>query len=122
MAGTFATSSAILAKAGIGHSTDLDTGWSIGSVYDDWITEADATCVVMSRYDYVASSAAITTNALPLIKGVVSDLAAIQAVKYDMSTGYTDRIEAEDVITILRDSAMRGLQLIRDQKGVTFTK
>ncbi len=121
MAGIFSTSGAVLAKAGWGASGALSTGWTLNSEYEKWIEEAEATCVVMSRYDWIKNSGAILNSALPLIKDIVSSLAAIQAVKWSMS-GYTSRIEAEDVINVLRDEALRGLQLIRDQKGVTFTK
>ena len=50
---------------------------------------------------------------------VVEDIAAIYGITYDMS-GFTSRIEAEDMINVLRDSALRGLSLLRDQKVVTF--
>jgi len=35
-------------------------------------------------------------------------------------SGYTTRIEAEDMINILRDAALRGLSIIRDKKVVDF--
>ena len=114
--GTFATSGAIVDKAGSNVSTLIPE-----AAFDAWISEAEATVSGISRYDYVTASAAIISTKIPLIQGTVSALAAIQAVKYNMS-GYTSRIEAEDVINVLRDEALRGLNILRDQKGVTFTK
>jgi len=48
-----------------------------------------------------------------------SNLAAIYAISYDMS-GFTTRGEAEDMINILRDSALRGMSILRDKKQQKF--
>ncbi len=114
--GTFAASGAIVAKAGKNVSVAIPE-----SAFNDWIQEAEAEASLFSRFDWVASSAAITTVGTRVLNDAVSTLAAISAVKFDMS-GYTSRIEAEDVINVLRDSALRKMQLIRDQKGVKFLK
>ena len=119
--GTFATSLAVIAKSGAGTSSGILEGWKLTSEFESWLAQAEATVSAMSRYDYVANSAAITTNKLPLLKEITANLAAIEAVKYSMG-GYTSRTEAEDVINVLRDAALRGLNLIRDQKGTTFIK
>ena len=119
--GTFAASGAVLEKAGKNHSTDLDTGWNNTSEFEDWLSQSEAVINVMSRYDWVASSAAITTNQLPILKETTANLAAISAITYDMS-GYTSRGEAESMITVLRDAAIRNISLLKDQKGVTFVK
>jgi hypothetical protein len=50
---------------------------------------------------------------------VTSDIAAIYAIEYDLS-GFTTRTEAEDMINILRDAALRGLSILRDKKTQTF--
>ena len=113
--GTFASSGAIIAKAGANVSTALTD-----SIIEQWIDEATATCCVFSRYDWVANSGAITASALPIIEGTISALAAIEAINYDMDT--YGRETAKAMINVLRDEALRGLQLIRDQKGVTFIK
>ena len=111
---TFSSSGAVVAKAGKNVSITIPE-----TAFNDWIEQAEATCAVISRHDWVTTSAAILTNAKPLIEETVTALAAIEAVKYDM-VGYTTRIEAEDIINVLRDSALRGLSLLRDQKGVKF--
>jgi len=57
------------------------------------------------------------------VKQILSDFCssfvAIEAISYDMS-GYTSRIEAEDMINILRDSSLRSLSLLRDKKQQKF--
>ena len=56
-----------------------------------------------------------------ILSDIVSSLVAIEAICYDMS-GYTTRIEAEDMINVLRDGALRGLALLRDQKVEDFIR
>lgn len=50
------------------------------------------------------------------LTGIGSDLCAINAIQYDMS-GYTSRTEAETMINGLRDSALRGLSILKDKKN-----
>jgi hypothetical protein len=54
-----------------------------------------------------------------LLKEAASDLAAIYVIQFDMS-GYTSRTEAEDMINVLRDAALRALSLLRDKKVQDF--
>jgi hypothetical protein len=37
-------------------------------------------------------------------------------------SGYTSRIEAEDLINVLRDAALRGLALLKDKKITDFIR
>lgn len=68
-------------------------------------------------------SDAITTGINADVKGLFSDIVssfiAIQGISYDMS-GYTSRVEAEDMINILRDSMLRGLGIIRVKNTQDF--
>ena len=112
--GTLCLSGSAIAKAGAGVSTALTTQ------VEDWIKQAEGTIGTVSRFDWVANWGTLSgSNVAGLIEGTCSDLAGINAVAFDM-TGYTSRIEAEDIITVLRDSALRGLSIIRDQKAVDF--
>ncbi len=54
-----------------------------------------------------------------LLSDIVSSFVAIQGVAYDMA-GFTSRIEAENMINVLRDSMLRGLSIIRDKKAQDF--
>lgn len=53
-----------------------------------------------------------------ILTEIVASMVAIQAIAYDMS-GYTSRVEAEDIINILRDNINRAMGILRehDQKG-----
>ena len=102
----------------------LKAGANVGAVpataWDGYIEEAEGVVNSASRHNWVSNWATISGDAT-IVKGVVEDLAAIYGITYDMS-GFTSRIEAEDMINVLRDSALRGLSLLRDQNVVTFLK
>ena len=89
---------------------------------NSFIQQAEALINSLSRKVYAADTAAFT--ALPattkyLLTLAASNIAAIYAITYDMS-GYSSRIEAEDVINILRDGALQALSLLRDKKTALF--
>ena len=87
-----------------------------------FIEQAESVINMISRKVFAADTSAFT--ALPvttkhMLTEVASDLAAIYAIQFDMS-GYSSRIEAEDMINILRDASLRELSLLRDQKQKDF--
>ncbi len=89
---------------------------------NSYIAQAEGLINSTARTVFAVDTAAFT--ALPaggkiLLTQIASDLAAIYAIQYDMS-GFSSRNEAEDMLAMLRDSAMRGLSLLRDQKTVLF--
>ena len=115
MAGTLCTSGLAIIKAGTGVGAVPVTAW------DSWIEEAEAQLSTFSRYDWVGNFGTVQSFFKPILQAFCGNLAAIHGIKYDMS-GYTSRIEAEDLINVLRDEALRIGMLLRNQKGVTFGK
>ena len=122
---TLTTSGAVLIKAGKNVSSDL-TGvgnttlnLTADEIINQFIEEAESLINSMTRINYTDSYAGLNADVKDILTQVASDLAAINAITYDMS-GYTNRIEAENLITVLRDSALRGLSLLRDKKTTTF--
>lgn len=112
--GIFATSDEILVKA--------------GENYDNSITEAriNALCLqveslinIICRYNFSDAYAGLNVDVKGILSEVASNLVAIYIISYNMA-GYTSRIEAEDMINILRDGALRGLALLRDKKVQDF--
>jgi len=73
----------------------------------------------MTRYNWSDVYATTNSDVQGILTDTTSSLAAIYCIQYDMS-GYTTRIEAEDMITILRDATIRNLQILRDIKAQTF--
>ena len=80
---------------------------------------AESTCNVIARYNFSDTYATLNADVKGLLSDICSSLVAIEAISYDMS-GYTSRTEAEDMINILRDGALRGLSILRDKKVQTF--
>ena len=79
-----------------------------------------------SLSEAVSSSFADTTSTLSAsVRGILIDtgacLAAIEGISFDMS-GFTSRVEAEDMINVLRDIALRNLSILRDKKTQEFMK
>ena len=82
--------------------------------------QGESTVNSMCRYNFSDNWGTLNVDVKHLISDIVSSLVAIQAICYDMS-GYTSRTEAEDMINVLRDGALRGLSILRDKKAQDFT-
>ena len=118
-AGQFAQDADILLRVGTNASATVKAaGW-----FDEIILDVEALINVVSRYDWSTPDAASALNAT--IRGILIEtgacLAAIEGISWDMS-GYTTRTEAEDMINVLRDIALRNLSFLRDKKVVDFMK
>jgi hypothetical protein len=66
-----------------------------------------------------ANFAALPADTQALLTDCAANLAAIYVITYDMS-GYTSRTEAEDIINVLRDAALRQIALLREKKDQDF--
>ena len=99
MAPTMTASGAVLVKAGTNHSTDFDTGWTVGSEYDKWIEEAESFLCDLVKYDLVGNWASLNAVYKLIFQEYCARSAAIEAITYDMS-GYTSRQEGEDLINV----------------------
>ena len=113
--GIFATTAEVARKAGVGANATAITEGAI----NDYSTQVESLINCICRYNFSDNYATLNADVKGILKEVASDLAAIYAITYDMS-GYASRIEAEDMINILRDAALRGLSLLRDKKTQDF--
>ena len=116
-AGQFAQDADILLRVGTNASATVKAaGW-----FDTIILDVEAIVNVMTRYDWSTADGASALNAT--VRGILIDtgasLAAIQGITWDMS-GYTTRTEAEDMINVLRDTALRNMSILRDKKNQKF--
>lgn len=115
--GIFATTAEVQRKAGANASTT-----SKAEAYvNDYMTQAESTINSVCRFNFSDNYSTLNVDTKGLLKQVASDLAAIYVIEFDMS-GFTSRIEAEDMINILRDAALRGMSLLRDKKVQEFTR
>ena len=116
-AGQFAQDSDILLRVGTGASATVKAaGW-----FDTIILDVEAIVNCMTRFDWSTVDAASALNAT--VRGILIDtgacLAAIEGITWDMS-GFTSRVEAEDMINVLRDTALRNMSILRDKKVQKF--
>ena len=102
-------------KAGANYSGSAisEDAWNM------WISGAEATVNSATRKNWSDSFATLNDDAKHIVADTVASLAAIDAVKHDMS-GFSSRIEAEDMINVLRDAALRNISFLRDIKTQTF--
>jgi len=116
--GIYATSNEIINAAGANASAVSVS--EAGT--NQFIAMAEGVINAVCRKVFAADQAAFT--ALPaggkkILSETASCLAGIRCIEYDMS-GYTSRAEAEDMINVLRDTALRNMAILRDDKVQRF--
>ena len=102
--------------------TNVNPAAIVEAFANQYALQAEGLINVAARQVFAADTAAFT--ALPaagkkFLTEVASNLMAIYAIEYDMS-GFASREEAEDMVDLLRDAALRGLGLLKDKKAVLF--
>ena len=113
--GIFASSDEILTKAG--ELVDV-TGASEARI-NALCLQVESTINVVSRKNWSDAYTGLNADVKGILAEVASDLVAIYLIQFNMA-GFTSRVEAEDMINVLRDAALRGLALLRDKKTVEF--
>ena len=115
--GIFATTAEVERKAGANASAT-----SKAEAYvNQYMTEAESTINNLARFNFSDNFAGLNVDVKGMLKNIASNLAAIKVISYDMS-GFTTRTEAENMINVLRDSALRDMSILRDKKQQTFMK
>ena len=111
----FATTAEVARKAGANASAT-----SVADAYvSDYLTQVESEINTFCRYNFSDAYAALDVDVKGILKEVASNLAAIYVIQFDMS-GFTSRVEAEDMINVLRDAALRGMSILRDKKAQDF--
>ncbi len=113
--GIFATTAEVQRKTGAGASTTAN----VEAYINDFMTQAESEINVLCRYNFSDNYATLNVDTKGLLKSIASSLAAIMVIQYDFS-GYSSRTEAEDMINVLRDAALRGMSILRDKKAQDF--
>jgi len=113
--GIFATTAEVQRKTGAGASATSN----VEAYINDYMTQVESFINTVTRYNWSDNYSTLNADVKGILKEVASNLAAIYVIIYDMS-GYTSRVEAEDMINVLRDAALRGLALLRDKKTQDF--
>lgn len=115
--GIFATTAEVQYKAGA-HASVVSKAEAYVNSY---MTQVESFINSHSRYNFSDNYASLNVDTKGILKEIASNLAAIYVIQYDMS-GYSSRIEAEDMINVLRDAALRGLNLLKDKKVTDFIR
>lgn len=85
------------------------------------VAMAESFCCALSRYNWIDNYASLNADVRAVLNEYCSRFAAVVLISYNMS-GYTSRIEAENMLTI-HMSRMRLLEeLLSDQKWVTYAQ
>ena len=116
MTEVFTTSGAVLVKAGANANATLKIS---GAAITRFLEEGEAFCNLTGRYDFTTNWASLTSNSKAVLAEAVANLAAIYLIQYDMS-GYTSRVEAEDMINVLWARFNQCMKVIKDQKSITY--
>lgn len=119
---TFCTSFAIVQKAGYGVNSIAAASSALLQQYSN---DAMGFIIGMTRYDWIANSAAIGTNFKLILANAQARKAANDLISYDTS-GYMGSSEADNLRNINYDEAMNLIKVLADKKlqntmGVTNT-
>lgn len=105
----------IQAKAG----TNANSTAKATAATDVYVLEVEALINAVTRHNWSDEFSSLSGDVKDLLKLAGSNLAAIYVIQWDMS-GFTSRIEAEDMVNILRDQALFALSLLANQEVKTF--
>jgi len=108
------TEDEIIQKAGAGKDAGFGTTEMTAA---NLRAESIINCVC--RYNFSDNFSTLNIDVKQILSDFCSSFAAIEAITYTMAA-YTSRIEAEDMINVLRDGMLRAMSILRDQKTVTF--
>ena len=114
---TLCASGAVIAKAGDNAPILADP-----NTYDEFINQAEGVICAATRHNWVDDFSSVDVDLRFVLEGVCSDLAAINVIssKFTGEDGTKDRIESEDQVNVFRDSALRGISILRDKKTQSF--
>lgn len=112
--GTLCTEEDIDAKVGANVS-----GSFTQAMKNSCVKQAESFICILSREDWVASYASLTASKKYTLNEAASNLTAIYAIMWDMS-GYTSRIEAEDMVNLLWARFMHCMGILENRQSVEF--
>ena len=112
--GIFATSDEILVRAGENYDTSITE-----ARINDLAAQSESVINAMTRYNWSDAYSTLNADVKRILSETSACLAANAIIAFNMS-GFTSRIEAEDMINVNRDTALRNLSILRDKKVQRF--
>ena len=110
----FATLEEIRAKEGANVSSAVTDAMRTA-----WLLQVESYINVLCRKDFSTGFSEVSERVRSLLTEAATCFCAVYAISYDMS-GYTSRIEAENMINILLYRFNKDVDLLEDQKSVTY--
>ena len=108
--GIFTTNAQIQAKAGVNANA---TAKSVTET-DKYVLDVEALVNCISKFNWSdAVTAGLNADVEGILREASANICAIYVITQDMD-GFTSRIEAEDMINVLRDRALFALSVLRD--------
>ena len=92
---------------------------NVTSHIQQYVEDIQAYINVYCRFNFNDAYSGLNQDVQALLRQVTTDLSAIYVINYDLS-GFTAHEQIEDRINVLRDSAMRGLAVLREQANKDF--
>ena len=89
---------------------------------NQYIEEVEAQINLAARFNFSDVYSTLNDDTKMVLQETASNLAAIYVIIYDMSGWTGNRIEAEDMINVLRDAALRNIKMLKDKKGTDFIR
>ena len=83
------------------------------------MAQAESYVNMTSRKNWSDAYAGLNDDIKRLLSETVSNLAAIYGIQYNMS-GFTSRVEAEDMINILFARSNINIEFLKDDRSVKF--
>jgi hypothetical protein len=114
-AALFCSGSNVVKKAGI-HVNSTVSG---ADYTNEFIIQAEGYINAATRYNWNDKFATLNTDVKGILEDTAACYAAIGLINADMS-GYTSRVEAEDMINVLWAKVKQNIEVLKDQKVVEF--
>lgn len=107
--GIFATTLEVQRKAGANASTTSN----VEAYINDFMTQAESYINIATGKNWSDIYTTLNTDVKGILKEAASNLAAIYVITYNMS-GFTSRIEAEDMINILLFRTNQVIKILKE--------
>ena len=115
--GIWTTNAAIQAKAG----TNANATAKAAGETDKYVLQVEAMVNILTKVNWSDIYSTLDDDLKQILLEITSNLCAIYVIQWDMS-GFTSRTEAEDMVNILRDAALRDMSIVREQIAKDFMR
>lgn len=109
------TSEAAIMNAGLNANSTIIAS---GAALSEWSAQTESFINISAKNNFSDSYATLNADIKSALSDIAASLIAMKIIAYDMS-GYTSRDEAQTMLDVNRDFAMRGIELLKE-KGKDF--